>query len=134
MAYAPHRGGRGHAHRNFAGLPSFARLHPNAVGWGKIILRSRESRYPGRRRRLVNVGAVHRTARAIEVNRPYPASNQPSAQHFEGGLRGELFKCFAIAREKKSLHHCLLVRESERDVNRPDRFLLRAAGWTSDPG
>ena len=50
------------------------------------------------------------------------------------GLRSELFKCFAIAREKKSLHDCFFAGESERDVNRSNRFLLRAAGWTSDSG
>src|SRR3989442_4513377 len=77
-------------------------------------------------------GSLNR--RAIEVNRPYPASNQPSAQHFKSSLRGELFKCFAIAREKKSLHDCFLVCESERDVNRAGRVLIIAAGWTSDPG
>src|ERR1700736_2592295 len=62
MVYAPDRGRRGHAHRNFAGLPSFARLHPNAVGRREIILRPRESRHLGRRRRLLMVGAAHRTA------------------------------------------------------------------------
>src|SRR6266446_9138960 len=62
------------------------------------------------------------------------SSSQPSAQHLKSGLRGELFKCLTIAREKKSLHDCFLVCESERDVNRAGRFLLRAASWTSDPG
>src|SRR5947199_2405724 len=152
MVYASERSRCGHARGNFTRLPCLARLHSNALRWRKIILRSRQSRYPGGSTADVLTaadGEITVTPSAVEGSRGAsfkvtlrdPSTSlgmtalllhQLSPQQIESTLRHQLFEGFAITREKELFPPCRLIFRTQSYEHSADRFLFATASWSRD--